>query len=45
VWLDVNTLSGSVSSALSGGEPPVEGEEAVELRVDTVSGDISLARA
>ena len=45
VWLDVNTLSGSVTSALSGGEPPVDGEDAVELRVDTVSGDISLARA
>jgi DUF4097 and DUF4098 domain-containing protein YvlB len=45
VWLDVNTLSGSVASALSGGEPPVDGEDAVELRVNTVSGDISLARS
>ncbi len=45
VWLDVNTLSGSVSSALSGGEPPTEGEDAVELKVNTVSGDIALARA
>jgi hypothetical protein len=45
VWLDVNTLSGSVDSALSGGEPPVDGEDAVELRVNTVSGDISLARS
>lgn len=44
VWLDVNTLTGSVSSALSGGEPPGDGEAAVELRVNTVSGDISLAR-
>lgn len=45
VWLDVNTLSGSVSSALSDGEPPLEGEDAVEMRVNTVSGDITLARA
>ncbi len=45
VWLDVNTLTGSVSSALSGGEPPDDGETAVELRVNTVSGDITLARA
>ena len=45
VWLDVNTLSGSVSSALSGGEPPTEGEDTVELKVNTVSGDIALARA
>ena len=45
VWLDVNTLSGTVSSALSGGEPPVDGEDAVEMRVNTVSGDITLARA
>lgn len=45
VWLDVNTLSGAVSSALSGGEPPVEGEDSVEMRVNTVSGDITLARA
>lgn len=45
VWLDVNTLSGSVNSALSGGEPPTEGEDAVELKVNTVSGDIALAKA
>ena len=45
VWLDVNTLSGSVNSALSGGEPPTEGEDTVELKVNTVSGDIALARA
>ena len=45
VWLDVNTLSGSVNSALSGGEPPTEGEDSVELKVNTVSGDIALARA
>ena len=44
VWLDVNTISGGVSSALSGGEPPVDGEDAVEMRVNTVSGDITLAR-
>ncbi len=45
VWLDVNTISGSLDSALSGGEPPGEDEDSVELRVNTVSGDIALARA
>ena len=44
-WVDVHTVSGSIDSALSDGEPPVEGEDAVEMRVRTVSGDIFLARA
>jgi len=45
VWLDVTTVSGTVHSALDRGEAPPQDEESVTLRVTTVSGDISLARA
>lgn len=45
VWLDVTTLSGSVSSDLSGSEAPPQGADYVELRVNTASGDITLTRA
>ncbi len=45
VWLDVTSLTGSVHSALTGGDPPEEGEDSVALRVNTVSGDVSLSRA
>jgi len=45
VWLDVTSLSGSVHSALAGSEPPGDGEDAVALHINTVSGDISLAHA
>lgn len=45
VWLDVNTLSGSVSSDLSGSEAPPAGTDYLELRVNTASGDIVLTRA
>ncbi|MGH3499015.1 MAG: DUF4097 family beta strand repeat-containing protein [Nocardioidaceae bacterium] len=44
-WLDVHTVSGSVRSSLDGGEAPAEGELSVELRVNTVSGDISITHA
>jgi hypothetical protein len=45
VWLDVTTVSGTVHSALDRGEAPPEDEESVTVRITTVSGDISLARA
>lgn len=45
VWLDVTTVSGTVHSALDRGEAPPEDEESVTVRISTVSGDISLARA
>ncbi len=45
VWLDVNSLSGTVHTALEGSDPPAEGEDAVALHVNTVSGDISLSHA
>lgn len=44
-WLDVNTLSGSVHSELDGAEPPADDDDTVEVRVNTVSGDITLVRA
>ena len=42
VWTDVSTVSGSVRSSLQGAGEPAEGQEFVELRAKTVSGDISL---
>lgn len=45
VWLDVTSLTGSVHSVLEGGGPPADGEDSVAMRVNTVSGDISLSRA
>ena len=44
-WLSVNSLSGSVRSELDGAAPPEDGEPAVEVRANTVSGDIELVRA
>lgn len=43
-WLDVSTLSGSVSSELEGSDEPGADESRVALHVRTVSGDIHLAR-
>ena len=42
VWTDISTLSGSVRSNLSGAGQPEEGQEFLELRAKTVSGDIVL---
>lgn len=42
VWTDINTVTGSVSSTLEGAGQPDEGQEYVELRAKTVSGDIYL---
>lgn len=44
-WLDVHSLTGSVHSALGQSEPPAEGEGSVEVRANSVSGDIALVRA
>ena len=44
-WLDVHSLTGSVSSALGASEPPAEGEPSVSVHANTVTGDISLFRA
>ena len=45
LWLDVQSVSGSVASELDVGDAPVDGGEQVELRVRTVSGDVRIATA
>ncbi|MGY2876707.1 DUF4097 and DUF4098 domain-containing protein YvlB [Marmoricola sp. URHA0025 HA25] len=42
VWTDVNTVSGSVASNLQSTGRPAEGQDYVELRASTVSGDVRL---
>lgn len=42
VWTDVNTVTGSVRSSLQGAGQPEEGQDFIELRAKTVSGDIYL---
>lgn len=42
VWTDVTCVTGSVSSDLEGAGQPAEGEDYIELRAKTVSGDITL---
>jgi DUF4097 and DUF4098 domain-containing protein YvlB len=44
-WLEVNSISGSVQSQLDGAEPPGEDEETVQVKANTVSGDIVLVHA
>jgi DUF4097 and DUF4098 domain-containing protein YvlB len=42
VWTDVTTLTGDISSTLDGAGEPQEGQDYIELRARTVSGDIQL---
>jgi DUF4097 and DUF4098 domain-containing protein YvlB len=42
VWTDVNTVSGSVASNLESAGKPTDGQDYVELRASTVSGDVYL---
>jgi DUF4097 and DUF4098 domain-containing protein YvlB len=44
VWTDISSLSGTVRSDLAGVGEPAEGQEYVELRATTVSGDVLLAQ-
>lgn len=44
-WLDVHSLTGTVSSQLGEAGPPSEGEETVEVHANTVNGDITVVRA
>ncbi|MGW0232147.1 DUF4097 family beta strand repeat-containing protein [Actinopolymorpha singaporensis] len=44
-WLDVSSLSGDVHSDLDDAGEPGEGDESVELRARTLSGDVSIVRA
>ena len=46
LWIDAQSVSGTMSSELDVGDEPSEpGQEAVELRVRTVSGDVRVARS
>jgi hypothetical protein len=42
VWTDISTSSGTVRSTLQGAGEPADGQEYVELRAKTASGDVSL---
>lgn len=42
VWTDITTITGSISSDLRGAGEPTEGQDHIEVRARTVSGDISL---
>lgn len=42
VWTDINTVSGRISSHLPSTGEPAEGQDFVEVRATTVSGDVSL---
>src|SRR4051794_16419697 len=44
VWTDVNTVTGSVASNLQSAGKPAEGQNYVELRATTVSGDVRLVQ-
>ncbi len=43
-WLDINTMTGRVRSALEESAPPAIGEKRVELMLNTVSGDVDVSR-
>lgn len=45
VWTDLSTVSGQIRSNLKGSGQPAEGQDHVELRARTVSGDIILIEA
>jgi len=44
-WLDVHSLTGTVSSQLGEAGPPTDSEETVEVHANTVNGDITVVRA
>jgi DUF4097 and DUF4098 domain-containing protein YvlB len=43
VWTDITTVSGTIRSDLQGAGQPQEGQEHIEVRAKTVSGDIALS--
>jgi DUF4097 and DUF4098 domain-containing protein YvlB len=46
LWIDAKSMSGDTTSELDlEGEPPAEGDAAVELRATSMSGDIHVRRA
>ena len=42
MWTDVNTVTGSIASNLESAGKPAKGQDHVELRATTVSGDVRL---
>jgi DUF4097 and DUF4098 domain-containing protein YvlB len=44
VWTDVNTVTGDVASQLESVGKPADGQDFVELRATTVSGDVHLVQ-
>ncbi|MBA2954776.1 DUF4097 family beta strand repeat protein [Nocardioides sp. MAH-18] len=44
VWTDVSTVTGEIRSSLTGAGEPEPGEEHLELRAKTVSGDVVLTQ-
>jgi DUF4097 and DUF4098 domain-containing protein YvlB len=42
VWTDLSTVSGAIRSNLQGAGQPEPGQDYIELRAKTVSGDIQL---
>ena len=44
VWTDLTTVSGAIRSSLEGAGQPAEGQDHIELRAKTVSGDIVLTQ-
>lgn len=44
VWTDLNTVTGSVASNLESAGRPADGQDYVELRATTVSGDVRLVQ-
>lgn len=45
VWTDINTVTGSIRSGITGTGQPAPGQDHVELRARTVSGDIAIQEA
>jgi DUF4097 and DUF4098 domain-containing protein YvlB len=43
VWTDITTVSGTIRSELHGAGQPQEGQDHIEVRAKTVSGDIALS--
>jgi DUF4097 and DUF4098 domain-containing protein YvlB len=44
VWTDISCLTGSVRSNLQGAGQPADGQDHIEIRATTVSGDVNLAQ-
>lgn len=44
VWTDIGCISGSIRSSLEGAGQPADGQDHVEIRATTVSGDVTLTQ-